>query len=365
MAKACIIVTFGTRPELLKLVAIIKLLEQQKQIAFFIINANQQQNLIQDILDYFDIKPHFNFSNAHHHGNLNVLNAHLIQQFNTIFCDLKQQHKKLYLIVQGDTASTYCAALSAFHLDIEIGHVEAGLRTFDVKNPFPEEYYRRSVSLISTHHFAPTAADQKHLLNEGIKKKNTMVTGNTIIDLVQYVKQTIKYKRNQPKTVVVTFHRRENDMDDLFQLSHALLQIAKQNPQIQIKWVLHPNKNAQINYISNIISAAKNIELIKPLPYLDFLTLLLNSHIVITDSGGVQEEAYFLKKPTIILRQSTERGAGVDLGFHVLSPCQTKSIVLNFNKLSHIDQVVSNTKSYGTGHAARKILDFIAKLLKE
>jgi UDP-N-acetylglucosamine 2-epimerase (non-hydrolysing) len=363
--KTCVVIAFGTRPELLKLVSLIKLFEKQKQIPYFIVNANQQQNLLSDILEYFKIKPHFNFTASNHQGNLNVLNAHLLNQFNGIFSELKQQFSNVHLLVQGDTASTYCAALSAFHLGIEIGHVEAGLRTFDMKNPFPEEYYRRAVSLMARHHFAPTLGDQKNLLQEGISRINTFVTGNTIIDLVKHVTNKLKVSKPKGKQILVTFHRRENDIEDLFNLSKGLLEIAKVNPNMKIKWVLHPNKNAQINFILNIISEVNNIELIKPLPYVEFLNLMLQSFCVITDSGGVQEEAYFLNKPTIILRKVTERLAGVNLGFHVLGSCEPKQLVRNFNKITKAKTKVRSNKMYGSGDASKKIFVITKKYLRK
>jgi UDP-N-acetylglucosamine 2-epimerase (non-hydrolysing) len=337
--KTCVVIAFGTRPELLKLVSLIKLFEKQKQIPYFIVNANQQQNLLSDILEYFKIKPHFNFTASN------------------------QQFSNVHLLVQGDTASTYCAALSAFHLGIEIGHVEAGLRTFDMKNPFPEEYYRRAVSLMAKHHFAPTLGDQKNLLQEGISRLNTFVTGNTIIDLVKHVTNKLKVSKPKGKQILVTFHRRENDIEDLFNLSNGLLEIARVNPNMKIKWVLHPNKNAQINFILNIISEVNNIELIKPLPYVEFLNLMLQSFCVITDSGGVQEEAYFLNKPTIILRKVTERLAGVNLGFHVLGSCEPKQLVRNFNKITKAKTKVRSNKMYGSGDASKKIFVITKKYL--
>jgi UDP-N-acetylglucosamine 2-epimerase (non-hydrolysing) len=267
--------------------------------------------------------------------------------------------------VQGDTASTYCAALSAFHLGIEIGHIEAGLRTFDMKNPFPEEYYRRAVSLMAKHHFAPTLGDQKNLLKEGVSRLSTFVTGNTIIDLVKHVTNKLKVFKSNDQRILVTFHRRENDIEDLFNLSNGLLEIAKVNPSVKIKWVLHPNKNAQINFILNIVSEVENIELIKPLPYIDFLNLMLQSFCVITDSGGVQEEAYFLNKPTIILRKVTERMAGISLGFHVLGSCEPKQLIKNFNKIIKSKTKVHNNKMYGAGAASKKIFLVTKKYLRK
>jgi UDP-N-acetylglucosamine 2-epimerase (non-hydrolysing) len=361
--KSCVVIAFGTRPELLKLVSLIQLFDKQKQIPFFIVNANQQANLLNDILTYFKIKPHFTFTASNHQGNLNTLNAHLLNQFNHVFSELKQQFKNIHLLVQGDTATTYCGALSAFHLGIEIGHVEAGLRTFDMQNPFPEEYYRRAVSLMAKHHFAPTSRDKQYLLDEGVPKVNTFVTGNTIIDLVKMVKSKLKLEEGKRQQVLVTFHRRENDIEDLFNLSNGLLLIAKQHPHLDIKWVLHPNKNAQINFIKDIIAEVENIELIKPQPYIDFLTLLAQAICVITDSGGVQEEAYFLNKPTIILRKVTERAAGVDLGFHILASCNPKKLVSNFNKMINTKKISHNNKVYGSGTASKKIFAFTAKYL--
>ncbi len=358
-----ILFVFGTRPEAIKMAPLILKLRQDLDVKVCV--TGQHLQMLDNILELFKIVPDFNLNLMKKNQNLEYLTGKILSGVTEIL----KQEKFDWVLVQGDTTSTMAGAMAAFYQKIKIGHVEAGLRTFNLEDPFPEELNRQITSKMATLHFAPTEKNYQNLLNEGCPKEKIHITGNTIIDSLKWVlknvpepEESLEFADTHEPIILVTGHRRENFGDGLIQICSALKKIAKHFPHIQIVYPVHLNPNVQ-NPVKRILSKIKNVHLLKPLGYPEFIHLMNRSHLIMTDSGGVQEEAPSLGKPVLVMRKTTERSEAVEAGTVKLVGTNSDNIFEEAQNLlsdhSKFKAMSIAHNPYGEGNACEKISRFI------
>lgn len=360
-----ILVAFGTRPEIIKLAPVIGQLSEEK-IELKILHTGQHDELADEMLNFFDITPDYDLKIMKEDQDLFSLTSSLLKNVKEVLINEKPDA----VIVQGDTASAYVCALAAFYLTIPVYHVEAGLRSHDLKNPFPEEMFRKQISVMTSIHFAPTELAKKHLLSEGYDQGSIFLTGNTIIDALYTIINSRNYKKtNQPvsekneRFVLVTAHRRENHGKPLEQIMEALLLLLDNFEDLSVIFPAHPSPAVQ-SVVKDPKFFHKRLKVLPPLSYFDFLHLLEEVDLVLTDSGGIQEEAAALGKKLVVLRSSTERQELVDTGFTKLVGTNTNSIVEESKRLLKQNKSKDTVAVYGDGTAAQKIVGILKDQLK-
>jgi UDP-N-acetylglucosamine 2-epimerase (non-hydrolysing) len=308
-------VAFGTRPEAIKLAPVIKELQKSRNLEVVTVATGQHRNLMDQVLDFFSIKPDFDLDIMKPDQDLFYTTNACLTGLNTLLSEIRPS----MLIVQGDTTTALASALSGFYYKTPIAHVEAGLRTATKYSPFPEEMNRRLISQLTDLHFAPTEASKNNLLSEGIKADFITVTGNTSIDALllgcqKELKRPATTDQNRfSKTILLTLHRRENFGAPILNIFSAVRSFAQRHPDYQIIYPVHPNPNVK-ELAHRSLNGISNIKLLDPVEYSEMLYLLKNSHFILTDSGGIQEEAPTLGKPVLVLRESTERPEAVEAG---------------------------------------------------
>lgn len=353
---SCVI---GTRPEALKMIPVIEALQKIKYFTVRTVVTGQHRELLLKILKESNIRIDVNFDVMLPNQNLNQLTSNLLVCFDNYLteypCDL--------LVAQGDTTTTFTAALSAFYKKIPFAHIEAGLRTAHIANPFPEELNRRITTMLSTLHFCPTQYAADNLKREGIEK-NVFVTGNTIIDTLLQCEKNIPCEQSNNKTILVTCHRRENFGQPILNICQALKKLVANNPEIEIVMPVHPNPNVK-EVVEKELASINRISLCEPFDYIQLVTALKSCYLVLTDSGGLQEEAPSLHKPVLVLRNETERPEGIACGAALLVGTDTDNIVLQVEKLLQDEysyQAMSLVDSpYGDGQASRRISQIISE----
>jgi len=315
-------VIFGTRPEVIKLAPVIlEMKKYPKRIMPVVITTSQHREILKQPLELFDITPDFDLDIMKSDQNLFDVSTKILTGIKNIL----YQTSPDIILVQGDTSTTFLSALAAFYLKIKIGHVEAGLRTQNRYNPFPEEMNRRLVGTLANYHFAPTDLSKGNLLKEGIDENRILITGNTSIDAIQWVIDNIipntcchldsrfPWLNSQGKHLLVTTHRRESFGDPIWQIMLALKSILIRHPDVNITFPVHPNPNVR-KVVYEHLNGIDRAHLIDPVRYDEFIYLMKRSHFILTDSGGIQEEAPYLGKPVLVLRDTTERPEAVAIG---------------------------------------------------
>lgn len=358
-----IALVFGTRPEILKFIPLLYELKKSEHIQVLTIFTGQHDELAKELLAEFSITPDHQFSVMEKEQSIANLSSKLFARLDKTFNTI-QPH---LIFSQGDTTTALITAQVAFYQRINFAHLEAGLRTNDVTSPFPEEFNRRVISLVSTFHFCPTMIAKKNLQNEGITN-NVFVTGNTIIDLIY---KTVKARKNKEllpqKKILITCHRRENFGLPLINICNAIKQLALRYPDHRFILPVHPNPKAY-SVITKQLSGKKNIVLTPPLTYQTLIDTLLACKLVLTDSGGLQEEAPALNKPVLVLRTNTERPEGIKTGAAKLIGTSTDAIVSETIKLledkSAYDKMANALCPYGDGMAAKKISSIVLEYLQ-
>lgn len=366
-----IIVIAGTRPEAIKVVSVVH--ELKKFPDFFnviLCSTGQHKEILSQTFADFDIEPDIHLNVMAHNQTLSGLSSRLFEKLDELFI----QHKPDIILVQGDTTSVQVASLVAFYQGIAIGHIEAGLRSHDIHLPFPEELNRRVTSLVATWHFAPTSLSAQNLLSEKIPSKNITITGNTVIDALLMMRQKVrehspqlptqleKILQEKRRIILVTGHRRESFDGGLEKICKILLNISERFPEDRIVYPVHPNPNVQ-RIVHNIIDKTQNIILCPPLGYKSFIKLMDSSYLIITDSGGIQEEAPSLGKPVLVTRDLTERPEGVEAGINILVGSDGKSLMSEAIRLLSDDiaykRVCNIANPYGNGTAGQQIVNFL------
>ncbi len=370
MSKTSCLFILGTRPEAIKLAPVIKEFEKYPEsFTIKVCVTAQHREMLDQVLRFFEISPDY---------DLNVMkeNQDLISLSSTIMKGLKEVLEGFspeYVFVQGDTTSCMIGALCGFYFGAKICHIEAGLRTYDRFSPYPEEINRQLTTKLADYHFAPTEWAKQNLLSEGIDENNTLVTGNTVIDALKWGLRKIENQETQEiqtlnrvlnpgkKLILVTGHRRENFGKGFQQVFEALKQLAE-NPQVQIIYPVHFNPNVQ-EPAYQLLQETRNIHLIEPLPYEAFIWLMNRSYFILSDSGGIQEEAPGLGKPVLVMRDTTERPEAIEAGTALLVGTNKEIIVRESLKLlnnsKHYEKMSLLQNPYGDGEAASRILEFL------
>ena len=367
------LIVFGTRPEAIKMAPLVK--EFQKNDEFFdtkVCITAQHREMLDQVLDFFEITPDFDLDLMKPNQNLHGLTADILTNLKPVL----ESFKPDYVFVHGDTTTTMASSLAAFYSGCKICHVEAGLRTFDMQSPFPEEMNRSVTGVVSNLHFAPTKISKNNLIAENKSEEDIIITGNTVIDALSYsvekvntptfqdqeVEQLKTVLDENKKLILVTGHRRENHGDGFVRICEALKEIALNNPKAQIIYPVHLNPNVQ-GPVYKLLSEIDNIQLIAPLSYPSFVWLMDKSYLIITDSGGVQEEAPSLGKPVLVMRDTTERPEAVEAGTVTLVGINKEKIVSETNKLLNDNNAyIAMSKlhnPYGDGKACSRIVEHI------
>lgn len=359
---ACIV---GTRPELIKMAPIIFLLKKNPSYKVTVINTAQHRGMLDDMLKIFAIDPDIDLNVMQENQTLSLLTSRLFEKFEKALA-----HQYDLILVQGDTTSTLVATEVAFFNHIPVGHVEAGLRSYDFHHPFPEEMNRVFISKLATLHFAPTQIEADILLSERIPQENIFITGNTVIDsLLDFAKRNTPIPitlNDNKRLILVTMHRRESFGEPLRNVFKAFHQLAETFDDIEIVYPVHPNPN--VSKMAELeLNHHPRIHLIKPVTYDVFVSLMNKAYLIMSDSGGIQEEAPALNKPLIILRDVTERPLIVTMGMAKLVGTNKKEIIsvasalLSDHEKYHAMQ--KNISPYGDGHAAQRILKEINQFI--
>lgn len=369
-----ILIIFGTRPEAIKMAPLIDAFTLDSRFELKVCITGQHREMLDQVLELFRIKPDFDLNVMKPNQALQDITASILIGLKPVL----NEYKPNIVLVHGDTATTFAASLSAFYNQIEVGHIEAGLRTGNIYSPWPEEANRKLTSVITKFHFAPTNESRKNLLNEGVDKNKITVTGNTVIDALLMVKEKLnkessiskdltllfKYLDPDKKLILVTGHRRESFGHGFERICMALREIATKNKNVQILYPVHLNPNVQ-EPVKKLLTGLDNVFLIKPQQYLPFVYLMDRASIILTDSGGIQEEAPSLGKPVLVLRDTTERPEAVAAGTVKLVGTDAKLIVKEVNSLLNnpkkYDKMSKAHNPYGDGLACDRILNFLVK----
>lgn len=361
-----ILFIFGTRPEVIKLAPVIKAFASDKNIRSVLCNTGQQRELTEQTLSYFNLKADFSLDVMETNQTLTSVEAKMLIKLQKIIDD----HHYDAVIAQGDTMTVFCAAQVAFYNKIPFFHIEAGLRSYDLGHPFPEEMIRQCVSRIADLHFAPTQRSQEALLKENIPQQKIHVTGNTIVDTLQMLSTDEKFwDKRIPKNkelVLITVHRRENHGEKLNPIMEAIKILAQKYTNTYFVIPVHPNPNVKSN-IHQTLKDIPNILLLEPLDYLTLVQIMKKAKLILTDSGGIQEEAPTFGCPVLVLRKTTERMEGVTAGFSKLLGTDTHLIVKEASAI--LDKSFQETRlnhrqnPYGDGQASQRIYDIIKKYL--
>ena len=356
---------FGTRPEAIKLAPLIINMRHNSKLHPLVCVTAQHREMLDQILEIFEIRPDFDLNIMKPNQSLFDITANALIEIKKVIDDTNPH----MLIVQGDTTTTFVGALAGFYNKLMIGHVEAGLRTYKRYSPFPEEMNRVLTTQLTDLHFAPTIGAKDNLLNEGVEKKKIFITGNTGIDSLFFIREKLEknpgvrdFSWEKGKLILVTGHRRENFGKGFENICTAIRKIAELHPSMHIVYPVHLNPNVK-KPVYRILKGVKNISLIPPVDYVEFVKLMVDSHLILTDSGGVQEEAPSLGKPVLVLRNDTERPEGIAAGTAILVGTQTEKIIESVcsliddtEKYSQYSQVKN---PYGDGKAAKKIIKII------
>ena len=369
MKTLCI---FGTRPEAIKMAPVALALTKDDRFDAKTCVTGQHREMLDQVLSLFEITPDFDLNIMRPGQDLTDITTRILQELKPILTEFKPD----VILVHGDTATTFAASLAAYYQQIPVVHVEAGLRTGDIYSPWPEEGNRKLTAALTNLHLAPTENSAKNLLKENISPDNIVVTGNTVIDaLLEVVDKLNNYQSLQEKLqkrfsfldenkklILITGHRRESFGKGFENICEALVEIAKQHEDIQIVYPLHLNPNVR-EPANRLLNKTKNIHLIEPLDYLPFVYLMNQAYIILTDSGGIQEEAPSLGKPVLVMRNTTERPEAVDAGTVKLVGTNKNNIIEEVNLLLTNINAYNNMafahNPYGDGKASQKIIDAI------
>lgn len=365
MEKIRVLTIFGTRPEAIKMAPVIMELNKYPEDFDSIVCVTaQHRQMLDQVLELFNIKPDFDLNIMKHDQDLWSLTSEVLLKMKNVF----EQVKPHLVLVHGDTTTTLAASLSAFYAKIPVGHVEAGLRTFNKYYPFPEEINRVVADAVSTFYFPPTEKSVKNLLDSGIKNEKIYLTGNTVIDALLYTVNNHKFDLSALKpdkklrTILLTSHRRENFGKPLENICTAIRILIEKNPDIQVIYPVHLNPNVR-STVFKMLDNTDRIKLIDPLDYAPFASLMKESYIILTDSGGIQEEAPSLGRPVLVLREETERPEAVEFGTVKLVGCNTEKIVNTVQELLDSEEkyreMASAVNPYGDGLASSRIIKAI------
>jgi UDP-N-acetylglucosamine 2-epimerase (non-hydrolysing) len=355
----------GTRPEVIKMAPVIRALRNAPGLAVSVLSSGQHRDLLAPLIDWFELTVDSDLRVMTQNQSLSELTARLIRGFEERFAALRPD----LVLAQGDTTTVLCAALSCFYLDIPFGHVEAGLRTFEPRNPFPEEFNRVAVGRLAKLHFCPTARARDNLLAERVHDTAAQLTGNTVIDALRFTTAKLRTRavRAFDHDILLTAHRRENFGPPLLEIFSALLELCRRFPRLRVLYPVHPNPNVRAA-ARQILGGQPQISLVEPLDYPELVAAMMAAKLILTDSGGIQEEAPALAKPVLVLRTVTERPEAVEIGAAKLVGSSRSAIVAEASRLlldtAHYASMALGSSPYGDGRAAQRIRDSVCGYLR-
>lgn len=358
-----VLLVFGTRPEAIKMCPLVNELKKRKSIKTVVCVTGQHRQMLDQVLETFGIDPEYDLSIMKERQTLFDVTTNIL---NSIKAVLEEVNPSIVL-VHGDTSTTFSTALACYYLQIPVGHVEAGLRTYDIYSPFPEEFNRQAVSIIAKYNFAPTSLAKNNLLKEGKKKDTIYVTGNTAIDALKttirqdYENEHLQWASDS-RLIMITAHRRENLGEPMRHMFRAIRRVVEEHSDVKVIYPVHLNPVVK-EMVDQELSDCDRIRIIKPLDVLDFHNFLSRSYLILTDSGGIQEEAPSLGKPVLVMRNTTERPEGVAAGTLKLVGTDEETIYNYFSKLLSDQEAYSlmseASNPYGDGFASERIADII------
>lgn len=360
-----IMLVFGTRPEAIKMCPLVKELKTRKNIETIVCVTGQHRQMLDQVLEAFDVKPDYDLSIMKDKQTLFDITTNILNSIKAVLENVKPD----VVLVHGDTTTTFATALACFYLQIPVGHVEAGLRTYNVYSPYPEEFNRQAVGIVSQYNFAPTEMSKQNLLKEGKCEDTIFVTGNTAIDAL---KTTVKEDYTHPelewakdsRLIMITAHRRENLGEPMKHMFRAIKRVMDEHPDVKAIYPIHMNPVVR-ETANSILGDDDRIHIIEPLDVLDFHNFLSRSYMILTDSGGIQEEAPSLGKPVLVMRDTTERPEGISAGTLKLVGTEEEIIYNNFKLLledeNEYKKMSNASNPYGDGFACKRIADILEK----
>ena len=358
-----IMLVFGTRPEAIKMCPLVNELKKRKSIETVVCVTGQHRQMLDQVLEAFSVVPDYDLSIMKDKQTLFDVTVNILERIKTVLEEVKPD----VVLVHGDTSTTFVTALACFYLQIPVGHVEAGLRTYNIYSPYPEEFNRQAVSIISQYNFAPTELSRQNLLKEGKNPESIYVTGNTAIDAL---KTTVRADYTHPelewadgsRLIMITAHRRENLGEPMRHMFKAIRRVMDEHPDVKAIYPIHMNPVVR-DIAQEYLGDDDRIHIIEPLDVLDFHNFLSRSYLILTDSGGIQEEAPSLGKPVLVMRDTTERPEGIAAGTLKLVGTEEETIYKEFSRLlSDKDEYEAMSKAsnpYGDGHACERIADIL------
>lgn len=358
-----IMLVFGTRPEAIKMCPLVNELKKRKDLQTIVCVTGQHRQMLDMVLEAFDVMPDYDLSIMKEKQTLFDVTTNILSRIK----DVLEKEKPDVVLVHGDTSTTFVTALACFYLQIPVGHVEAGLRTYNIYSPYPEEFNRQAVSIISKFNFAPTELSKQNLLKEGKNPESIYVTGNTAIDAL---KTTVQENYTHPelewangsRLIMITAHRRENLGEPMRHMFKAIRRVMDEHPDVKAIYPIH--MNPVVREIANeFLGGDDRIHIIEPLDVLDFHNFLSRSYLILTDSGGIQEEAPSLGKPVLVMRDTTERPEGIAAGTLKLVGTEEETIYNEFSRLlsdkNEYETMSKASNPYGDGHACERIADIL------
>ena len=354
---------FGTRPEAIKMCPLVNELKKRKNIETIVCVTGQHRQMLDQVLEAFSVVPDYDLSIMKDKQTLFDVTVNILERIKTVLEEVKPD----VVLVHGDTSTTFVTALACFYLQIPVGHVEAGLRTYNIYSPYPEEFNRQAVSIISQYNFAPTELSKQNLLKEGKNPESIYVTGNTAIDAL---KTTVRADYTHPeldwakdsRLIMITAHRRENLGEPMRHMFKAIRRVMDEHPDVKAIYPIHMNPVVR-EIAQEYLGDDDRIHIIEPLDVLDFHNFLSRSYLIRTDSGGIQEEAPSLGKPVLVMRDTTERPEGIAAGTLKLVGTEEETIYKEFSRLlsdkTEYDAMSKASNPYGDGHACERIADIL------
>ena len=366
-----VMTVFGTRPEAIKMAPLVKELEKREEIQSIVAVTAQHRQMLDQVLEIFDIKPDYDLNIMKDRQTLLSITTNGLTGMDEVIKEAKPD----IVLVHGDTSTTFVGALAAFYNQVKVGHVEAGLRTYDKYSPFPEEMNRKLTGAIADFHFSPTISNKNNLLRENVNEDSIYITGNTVIDALQttvrddyvFSDETLKsLDFENSRIILVTAHRRENLGEPLKNICTAIKEVVDENPDVQVVYPMHLNPAVR-ETATSILGNNPRVHLIEPLDVEELHNAMARCYLVMTDSGGLQEEAPSLGKPVIVLRNETERPEAVEAGTVVMGGVHKEDIKKLANEIlndkSMYEKIARTANPYGDGHASERIADIIIKNL--
>lgn len=358
-----VMLVFGTRPEAIKMCPLVLELKKRKNVETVVCVTGQHREMLRQVLDAFSVTPDYDLSIMKEKQTLFDVTTNILERIKTVLEEVRPD----VVLVHGDTSTTFVTALAAFYMQIPVGHVEAGLRTYNIYSPFPEEFNRQAVGIVAKYNFAPTETSRENLIKEGKNPETIFVTGNTAIDAL---KTTVKEDYSHPelewakgsRLITITAHRRENLGEPMANMFRAIRRIIDLHPDVKAVYPIHMNPVVR-EAADKYLGGCDRIHIIEPLDVLDFHNFLARSYLIITDSGGIQEEAPSLGKPVLVMRDTTERPEGIKAGTLKLVGTDEETIFESFKTLlenkTEYEKMSQARNPYGDGRASEKIADIL------